>query len=391
METDEMSPVLPETLQAPNLRRLSLHGIGLPTGLPLLSSTIALSTLSLTHIRPSCYFPPGRLVTQLKGLPHLEELSIGFAIFPSGEAGELLPAPISPVTMPALRRLTFRGMDAYLDNLVAQINAPLLERLALALHFDITFTLVNLTKFICRTERFRWLVTRVIFNKDGVSIDAGYNEQLGVGKSSFHVNVNCEPVDWQIDSATQVCSALEKVLSTVEELTVDLYVDGMPSDWESALEDVPWHELLLPFIGVKKLHIGSSLSLELSQALKSDFIGFVLPELQELELSLKTDDATNALTAFIETRESVGRHIDLSVPPENEEDNLRLQNILAGRRIRRRELEHQREREDAVIAAVDAERKEKEMWKARALALEELLKESGVSLPESLSGGFWSA
>ena len=380
-ETEEMSPVLPETLQAPDLRHLSLHGIGLPTGLPLLSSAIALSTLSLTHIRPSCYFPPGHLVTQLKGLPHLEELSIGFAVLPISE-GELSPVPISPVALPALRRLTFRGEAAYLDNLVAEIKTPLLERLAVTLHFDITFTLVKLTGFIHRIKGFRWLVAGVIFSKDGVSIDAGYNE-----KSSLHVKVNCEPISWQIDSATQVCSALGNVLSTVEDLTVDLRDFGMPSEWESTLEDVLWHELLLPFIGVKKLHIGSSLSLELPQALKSDAGGLVLPELQELKLSLKTDGATNALTAFIETRESVGRHIRLLVPPEDEEDNLRLQNMFAMRRSRGREVELQRELEDAVIA-VDAERKEKEMWKARALALEELLKGSDVSFPESFLGGF---
>ena len=54
--TEEMNLVLPETLQAPDLRRLSLHGIGLPKGLSLLSSTIALSTLSLTHIRSLLLF-----------------------------------------------------------------------------------------------------------------------------------------------------------------------------------------------------------------------------------------------------------------------------------------------------------------------------------------------
>ena len=327
-------------------------------------------------------FPPRHLATRLKSLPHIEELSIGFAIpipLPSSE-GELLPAPIPPVTMPALRRLTFRGMDAYLDNLAAQINAPLLERLTLTLHFDITFTLANLSKFIHRTEGFRWLVARVIFSEDGVSIDASYNEQQGVRKSSFHVNVNCESVDWQIDSATQICSALGNVLSSVEDLTVDLRDFGMPSDWESTLEDVPWHELLLPFIGVKKLHIGSSLTLELSQALNLGAGGLVLPELKELEVSLKIHEVTNALTAFIETRESLGRHIDLLVPPEDEEENIRIQNTLAIRRSQRQELENRWQREVEVERRkVEAERKEKEIWKARALALEEKLKGLDVS------------
>jgi hypothetical protein len=200
--TEETSLVLPETLQAPDLCRLSLHGIGLPKGLSLPSSMTALSTLSLTQIRDSCYFPPGNLVTQLQGLPHLKELSIGFALsapLPSSE-GELLPAPIPPVILPTLRRLTFRGEDVYLDNFVAQINTPHIERLSLTLVFDITFTLVNLTEFIHRTERFGCPVSRVVFNKDGAFIDASHYEQWGIGGLSLRIN--CESLEWQLDSAT---------------------------------------------------------------------------------------------------------------------------------------------------------------------------------------------
>jgi hypothetical protein len=109
--TENTTLVLPEALQAPDLCHLSLHGIGLPKGLSLLSSMTALSTLSLTQIRDSCYFSPGNLVTQLQGLYYLEELSIGFSILiplSIGE-GQLLPPPIPPVTLLSLRRLTFRG------------------------------------------------------------------------------------------------------------------------------------------------------------------------------------------------------------------------------------------------------------------------------------------
>ena len=315
--TEKMSLVLPETLQAPDLRRLSLHGIGLPTRSPLLSSTTTLSTLSLTHIGASCYLPPGHLVIQLQGLPHLEELSIGFAIpipLPSGER-ELLSPPIPPVTLPALKRLSFRGVSVYLDNLVAQIHTPLLERLNLTLFFELDFTLVNLNEFIRRTEGFGCLDTRVIFNKGGVSIDTDYFKKLDVCKCSLHVN--CEPLDWQIDSATQVCSALAKVLSATEDLTLDLNVEGMPSDWENKLDSMPWHELLLAFTGVKKLHIGSSLAVKIFQALESVSGAWVLqllPELQELEVP-DIDHATKALSMFMETRDSVGRPIHLLAPP----------------------------------------------------------------------------
>ena len=318
--TEELSPVLPETLRAPFLRSLALHGIGLPKGLSLLSSMISLSTLTLTHIPDSFYFSPGCLVTQLQGLYCLEELSIGFASpipLPSSEE-QLLPSPIPPVTLPALKRLTFQGVSVYLENLVAQINTPLLEQLVLTLFFELAFTLVNLAEFIRRTERFRCLITRVIFNKDGVSIDVDHYEQRVIGKSSLYINVNCETLDWRTDSAAQVCSALGNVLSAVEELTLDLDANAMPSFWEIALDSTVWLELLLPFTGVKKLHIGFSLMLELSQALESvpgELILELLPELRELEVQLEFDHAKKVFSAFVEIREFLGRPIHLSALP----------------------------------------------------------------------------
>ena len=318
----EENLVLPERFQAPDLRRLTLHSIGLSTrSTLLLSSAITLSTLSLTHVGASSYLSPGHLVKQLQGLPHLEELSIGFAIpipLPSTE-GKLLPAPIPPVTLPSLRRLTFRGVGVYLDNLLAQANAPLLERLNLTLLFELDYTLVNLTEFIRRTEGLAsgYPDFRVNFKKDGVYVDAGhkklaYHEPWDIKALSVHVN--CEPLDWQMDSAAQFCRAFGKVVSTVEVLILDLDVDAMPSDWENMLDDMPWHELLLPFIGVKRLYIGSSLILELSRTLESvigELVLDLLPELQELEAPVEIDQVTNLFSKFVKARESVGRPVHL--------------------------------------------------------------------------------
>jgi hypothetical protein len=205
-------------------------------------------------------------------------------------------------------------VSVYLDNLVAQINTPILKQLNLTLFSELDFTLVNLTKFIRRwqsAEAFGCLVARVIFNKDGASVHTGY-EQQGTGKISLHVN--CDPLNRRIDSATQVCSALGDVVSAVEELTLDHYMDGIPSPW-SPLNSMGWHELLLPFVGVKKLHIGYSLTLQLSQALESVSGGLVLgllPGLQELEVPLRTTErAANAFSVFMTTRESVGRPVRL--------------------------------------------------------------------------------
>jgi hypothetical protein len=103
-------------------------------------------------------------------------------------------------------------------------------------------------------------------------------------------------------------------MSTVEELTLDLFANQMPSDWQKTLDNMAWHELLLPFIGVKKLHIQPPLTLELSQALGSVAGGMVLgilPELQELEAELREVRAIKAFSVFVKTRELVGRPVHL--------------------------------------------------------------------------------
>ena len=310
----ENSLVLPGTFSAPNLRYLALQGVGFLTGLPSLSYLTNLVTLTLTGIRASYYFHPAHLLTQLQGLLHLEELSIGFAVpipLPSTEA-ELLPRPIPRVTLPTLKRLIFRGVAIYLENLVSQINAPILEQLILTLFFEIAFTLPALTQFIRITGGLRCLSAKVLFKREGVSIVTNNGESLSSG--SLTINVNCENLDWQIDVATQCCSALEQFLSGVEELTLDLDKDGIPSDWGEPLDSMLWRELLLPFSSVKKLQIGSSLTFELSDALKSDRAELdlnLLPGLQKLEVQLEIDDANRAFFTFIKTRELEGRPVEL--------------------------------------------------------------------------------
>ena len=103
-------------------------------------------------------------------------------------------------------------------------------------------------------------------------------------------------------------------MSIVEELTLGLNVDGMPSNFEDALDSMMWHELLLPFIGVKKLRIGRLLVRQLSRALESVAGGValeLLPELQELDLEATNRRTRKTFSAFVEFRKSVARPVRL--------------------------------------------------------------------------------
>ncbi|KAI9451455.1 hypothetical protein BJY52DRAFT_1352080, partial [Lactarius psammicola] len=315
--------ILPMTFTAPNLCHLDLLGISLPKMLPLLSSTVALVTLTLTNVQSSGYFLPKHLVTRLRFLPQIEELSICFSIpipRPSAES-ELSNAPGTPVTLPALKRLTFRGVGAYLESLVAQIRAPLLEQFAITIFNQVAFALPHLSRFADTTERLKLPIASVIFEYDAVSVVADQRDrhQRADGSPSLSFRVTCREFDWQVDCAAQICNALTPALSGVEGLTLDFDGQRIPTEWEDgAVDGASWRQLLGPFVGVRELRICDALAWELSFALDSDDAGLdpmLLPDLQELAPQLEEDHPNNAFSSFIDARQIAGRPVRLSPSP----------------------------------------------------------------------------
>ena len=310
------SLMLPRTFLAPNLLHLSLGGISLSKRLPVLASTFSLVTLKLTDIQSPSYFTPATLAMRLQQIPQLEELSISFftPLPRPGAEGESFRSPITPMVLPALRQLAFRGVSVYLEDLVARISSPLLERCNITLFNQLNFTLPHLSHFTRITETLRHPVANVIFNQEGVSFIVSSSDEFNDG--AFSLRVSCKPFDWQIDSAIQVCLALVPVLSAAEELTLDFEEESLPSDWQDSVDGMVWHGLLWPFTSVKKLCIGYPLASELSNALESDDAGLVqglLPELEELEGQVELGHLNKAFDTFIDARQLAGRHVRLSV------------------------------------------------------------------------------
>ncbi|KAH9054860.1 hypothetical protein EDB87DRAFT_1412376 [Lactarius vividus] len=313
---------LPKTFLAPNLRHLALFGIGLPKKLRFLSTTVSLVTLVLTNIRASGYFLPSQLVARLQSLPQLETLSIGFSIpipRPRVER-ELLGKLGNPVMLPSLKNLAFRGVSTYLERLVAQISAPLLERLNVTLFNQIAFSLPHLSLFTNRTEGLKLPTAKVIFWRDAVYISTDhYSTRQYDG--CFILRVMSKQLDWQIDCAAQICSALVPALSGVETLTLNFHEQMMPSEWQDGeIDGATWHQLLRSFTGVKKLCICSALSEELSRALEVEGTGSdpeLLPGLQELVSDFEGKHTDRLFGSFVHARWVAGRPVRslLRVPP----------------------------------------------------------------------------
>jgi hypothetical protein len=314
---------LPENLLAPNLRHLTLLNIKLSNELSLLSSAVYLVTLTLENIRDSAYLLLEHLITRLRAFRQLEELSICFAIpLPhSGAERELLDAIESPTTLLRLKRFTFRGVSAYLENLAARIRAPSLERLHITLFYQGVFDLPHLSYFTNTTEGLQLpILANIIVEPDSVTLTTDHRRplQLGSRPSGFSIRVMCDVFD-HVDCAAQICNTLGTVLSDVEKLTLTgrswTPVDQQGGDINSAT----WRTLLRSFIGAKKLHMCRVLQREISRALQVGDAGldpWLLPSLQELIPDFSERRVDNSFTSFIDARQVAGRPVRLVLPPE---------------------------------------------------------------------------
>jgi hypothetical protein len=138
----ETAPVVVPTSflggSAPRLRNLSLDYISFP-GLPkLLLSAIHLVHLELRNIPRSGYISPEVMVTIISVLTRLEKLDIGFAS-PRSCPDQKSRRPPTHTLLPVLTKLWFKGASEYLEDFVAQINAPLLDNLTILFFDQLTF------------------------------------------------------------------------------------------------------------------------------------------------------------------------------------------------------------------------------------------------------------
>jgi hypothetical protein len=148
----ETAPVLPASFlggSAPRLEALFLDRIPLPGLINLLLSATHLDQLALLRIPHSGYISPEAMATCLSVLTRLEELDIGFEVPQS--LPERFPPPQRRVLLPVLNQFWFSGSCEYLEDLVAQIDAPLLDDLNMLLH-EGTFNTPQLDQFVSRTK-----------------------------------------------------------------------------------------------------------------------------------------------------------------------------------------------------------------------------------------------
>ncbi|KAI0246828.1 hypothetical protein BJV78DRAFT_98776 [Lactifluus subvellereus] len=277
----DTSLVLPRTFQAPHLRHLGLWGAALPIGSPLLTTTVSLVTLTLRDIPPSAYFPPSNLLTRLSLMPQLEMLVIGFhSPLPNRDVErQLLDTPImTHITLPNLRVLSFKGVSAYLEGLLARISAPVLSNLEIFLFSQLTFTVPRFLQFMGTSEYLSFSTVWLLFDSDSAESCA----DTSTGR--YHPQPR--------------------------------FSHNQSSEWHNEVGRTQWRQLLRPFNNLKTLYVQGELERagKLARSLQTDDGEPPLELLPNLnEVGYSGGGNARAFTPFIDERQVAGHPVNLTM------------------------------------------------------------------------------
>ncbi|KAH9992505.1 hypothetical protein BJV74DRAFT_950975 [Russula compacta] len=305
-------PVLPAEFSggyAPRLRSLTLWTVAFPEFPKLALSATQLSNLCLWNIPDAGYISPEAMATCLTTLPNLISLSIGFGS-PRSRLDKISLPPRTRAVLPALTSFRFSGASAYFEDLISQIDTPLLYQLNMSLfieHISDLFTTPRLLPFITHAERLQPLNrAELTFSPAKAKIALGLPICLEI---TIHVPGNWHPM-------AQLCKAISPLLSHVELLEINrdsrLQAVGEPGD---ANEPPSLLEVLRRFPAVQSLYMSSEgpLSMPALQELAGERATEALPALRSLYFKGSTGSTSvwEVTESFIAARQHSNHPVDI--------------------------------------------------------------------------------
>ena len=309
---------LPETLEIPRLRHLTING-SIPIRLQLLTTAVtSLVTLHLALHHLSTYFQPNVLLQSLSLMPQLEVLLIKFCFaVPNRDVERQLmrtPMAVTHVTLPNLRFFEIEAGSIYSEAVLGRITASHLENLLIFYPNEFTFSVPELVQFIGRTAKLRFNRTWIKFDSDQVYVNVFPHEpETTATVAAFAMGILCWHLDWQVSSVAQIFNAISQISSAVEHLTLAHEYHSLSSEEHNEVDRTEWRKLLRSFNNVKTLHVRDGLIRDLTHCLRledgEDSLE-LLPELQKLTYPAR-DNANDEFTSFIDARQNAGRPVTL--------------------------------------------------------------------------------
>jgi hypothetical protein len=270
---------------APRLQSLTLDYVPFP-GLPrLLLSATHLVHLDLCRIPRSGYIPPEAMATGLSALTNLHFLRLRFRYpRPRPALESRRPPPLTRSILPSLTDISFKGASEYLEEILARIDAPRVNKLHITFFNQIIFDTPQLFQFISRRPTLRAPKKGcIIFGSRAISVRfSSQTSDYGV----LSVEIPCTASDWQLSSLEQVCTSSLPAVSTLEDLYIVESLQRLPR-WHDDVEDSLWLELLRSFVAVRNLYLSGGIVPRIGSSLQ-ELVGGrtteVLPTLENIFL-----------------------------------------------------------------------------------------------------------
>jgi hypothetical protein len=205
----------------------------------------------------------------------------------------------------------FKGASEYLNDLVARIDAPRLDKLSITFFPQMNFDTAHLVQLISRTPRLKepsgahlsmdpYALVRLKWASDGYG---------SIGRVC--VEISYEISDPQPSSIAQVCTTWLPPLPTVEDLQIGDFAKPLLG-WKDEIKKDQWLELLRPFTAVKNLSIYEEYQPNIASALQ-ELVGGrtteVLPSLQNIFLEWFESPFQDAIGQFVAARQLSGHPI----------------------------------------------------------------------------------
>ena len=300
---------------APYLRALVLIGVSFPALPELLLSATNLVRLWYDNTPRSGYISPQAMVNGLSTLTRLESLSLTFQSFRDLQDRTIrTPPPLTRTLLPALTHLQFRGVPGYMEDLVAQIDAHLLERMDTTLFHQEVLEVSELAKFVRRTDKLSFAdQAQVSYMSDRISVRLS-KKLPGVGDKTLELEFLCQQSQSRRSNLLQLCASCFPTLSHFELLLIKV----QRSSWQDVIPDPgpQWMELFRLFSAVKHLHLSKYVAHHVAPALGGLPAEQVLQVLPSLEVVFMSDlrsfgPVKEAISEFADARQLSGHPVSI--------------------------------------------------------------------------------
>jgi hypothetical protein len=241
-----------------------LRHISFPTLPRLLLYSRDLSELHLHDIPFTGYILPEAMVTGASALTKLKSLTIEFK-FPAPTHGQTTSNPFTlsrpaHVVFSSLTHFQFQGGGEYLDDLLAQFHAPVIEVVNLTLFDKLFFCSSRLNQFIASTP-IGTSCSRAEIDFTGGEVEI---RLLNASLARFSIKILCTS-EVQVSSMAQILHGFRLPLSHVESL--DLGFEER-STWQTNEYPRAWEHIFREFHAVHTLRISRGLHTPILSVLK---------------------------------------------------------------------------------------------------------------------------